>query len=118
VQAEACGEVLHFQRGKCLGEDIGNHVVGGAIYEVQSALLHHPTDPMVAHVNVLRAHVILVVARERNHGLIVGEQGDGVGEGAEKFREEALEPEALLHAMCSHDILALHHGKRDDFLAF
>ena len=110
--------MLHFRQGKHLGENIGDHVISGAIYEAQSALLHHPTDPMVAHVDVLHARVILVVVREHDRGLIVGEKGDGVGEGAKKFREEALELEAVLHAVCSCDVLALHCGKQDDFLAF
>ena len=48
-------EMLDFDRRQGLGEGVGNHVVGGAIYKAEGAFLDDPADEMVAHVDVLRA---------------------------------------------------------------
>jgi len=47
--------------------------LGGAIHKVQRALLNHPMDPVIAHIDVLGASVILVVASEGDGGLVVRE---------------------------------------------
>jgi hypothetical protein len=50
---------------------MSDHVVYGAIDEAQCALLHHPSNPVVPHVDVLGMCVVLVVVRECNYSLVV-----------------------------------------------
>jgi len=65
--------MLHLCRGQSLCERVGHHVLGGAIHKAQRALLDHPMDPVIVHVNVLGVSVILVVASEGDGGLVVRE---------------------------------------------
>jgi len=69
--------VLHLGRGQCLGEGVGHHVIRGAVDKPDGALLDDPADPMVLHINVLRARVVLVVMCERDGHLVVGKQSGG-----------------------------------------
>ena len=39
AEAEFDGEVLHFRRGERLGQGIGNHLIGRAVYESDGSLL-------------------------------------------------------------------------------
>jgi hypothetical protein len=64
--------MLDFNRGKRFGKGVGDHVVRGAINKAQRALLDHPADPVVPHIDVLRVRVVLVIVRERDGRLIVG----------------------------------------------
>ena len=88
MEPKSCSEMLHFSRGECLGEGVGNHVVGGAINEVERALFDHPLDPMIAHIDMLHARVVLMIACERDGCLVVGEKGGGIPEASEDFRKE------------------------------
>jgi hypothetical protein len=56
--------MLHLGRWQGLGERVRDHVVGWAINKAQGALLDDPSDEMVVHVDVLRAHVVLMVLSE------------------------------------------------------
>ncbi len=49
-------------------------------------------DLVISHINVLCARVVLVVACERDGGLIVGEKCERVAKGAKNFGEEASKP--------------------------
>jgi len=97
--------MFHLGRGPGLGECISNNVVGQAVNKVQGALLNDPVDEVVVHVDVLRAHVVLVVTGEGNHGLIVGEKGGWWLDRLEDLGEEAAEPYPLFHAVCCCYIL-------------
>ncbi len=59
------------------------------------------------HIYVLGAGVVLVVARERDRGLIVAEHCRGVFEGAEYLGEEAAQPERLLYTVRRCDVVTL-----------
>jgi len=72
---------------------------------------------MITHVYVLHAHVVLMVAREHDGSLVIRKEGEGIWERAKDFREEALEPEPLLHPVHGHDVLALRGGEGDNLLA-
>ena len=71
MQSKACCEMFHLGGGQHLCKCISNHVIGGAINEVQDALLDDPADPMVVHVNVLGLCVILVVTCKCDGCLII-----------------------------------------------
>ena len=73
-------------------------------------------NEMVAHVNVLRACVVLVVLSEGNCCLFVREEGGGWFDGIEHLGQEASQPEGLLHAMGCCNVLALGGGQGDNLL--
>ena len=108
--------MLHFSGGERLGEGVGDHVIGGAINEAERALFDHPSDPMIAHVDMLCARVVLMIARERDGRLVVGEKSGGVPEASEDFGKEGAQPQRLLHAVRRRDVLALCGGQGDDLL--
>ena len=64
AQSKSCGKMLYLDGWQHLGERVGNHVISGAINEVQGALLNDPLDPVIVHVDVLGPGVVLVVAHE------------------------------------------------------
>jgi hypothetical protein len=66
---------------------VGDHVIHGAIDEAYGALLDDPPDPVVAHVNVLCAGMVLVVACECNGGLVVREKSCRILERSEDSRQ-------------------------------
>ena len=117
AQSKGCGEVLHLGGGQCLGEGVSHHVVRQAIDEPDGTLFDNPADPVVPHVDVLRARVVLVIACECDGRLIVGEQSGGGCDGAENLGDEAAKPQGLLAAMRRRDVLALGGGQGDDLLS-
>src|SRR6266436_85919 len=64
AQSESCGEMLHLDRRQGLGERVCDHVVGWAINKSEGALLDHPADEVVPHVDVLGTCVVLMVPGE------------------------------------------------------
>ena len=102
--------MLHLGRGQCLGEGVSHHVIRWAINEPDGALLDDPVNPVVLHVDVLRVRVVLVVARERDSCLIVGEQSGRGCDVAKYLRDEAAKPQGLLATMRRCDVLALGGG--------
>jgi hypothetical protein len=56
--------MLHLGRWQGLDEHVYDHVIGWAVNEVQGTLLDDPLDEVVAHVDMLRAHVVLMVLSE------------------------------------------------------
>ena len=60
---------------------------------MEGALLNDPPDEMVAHINVLYAHVVLMITGEHDCCLVVREEGSGGLEGAEELSEETVQPE-------------------------
>jgi hypothetical protein len=71
VQSEFCSEMLHLGRWQSLGEDVSDHVICGAIDELDSTLFDDPADPVISHVNVLGSRVVLVVTYKRDGCLVV-----------------------------------------------
>ena len=68
------------------------------------------TNPVVPHVNVLHAQVVLVVMRKCNGRLIVREQSGGRCDVAKYLRDEAAKPQGLLATVRCCNILALGGG--------
>src|SRR5712671_995340 len=75
--SKSSGEMFHLGRRQVLGECIGDHVIGRAVYEAQGTLLDDPADKVVAHVDMFHARVVLVVLSEGDCGLVVGEECGG-----------------------------------------
>jgi len=92
AQSKGCSKVLNLGGGQCLGEGVSHHVIRGAVDKPDGALLDDPADPMVSHVNVLRARVVLVVVCERDGCLVVGKQGGGGCDVTKYLRNEAAKP--------------------------
>ncbi len=74
---------------------VGDHVLGRAIDEPNRAVFDDPANEMEANVDVLAARVVLVILRERNSRLVVGEQGGGVEGGPEDLGDERCEAKEL-----------------------
>ena len=70
-QAKGRREVLDLGRGEGLRQDVGDHVLGGAVDELNLLVLDDPADEVVADVDVLRTGMVLVVTSERDGGLVV-----------------------------------------------
>ena len=117
VQPEAGSKVFHIRWGEHLYECIGDHVIHGAVDKAHSALLHHPPDLVILHIDVLCLGMVLMVICEHDGGLIVRKHGDGGVEGAKDLWKKALKPEAFLHPVCRHDILTLCCGEWNNLLA-
>ena len=81
--------MLHLGGGQGLCEAVGDHVVGRAINEPQGALLNDPANEVVSHVDVLGTRVVLMITREHDGCLIVGEEGGRRFDGIEDLGEEA-----------------------------
>ena len=77
--------MFDFRQGEHLGEGVGNHVVCRAEYESNFAIVDYPADEMEMNVDMLGAHMILMVLGERNSGLVVGEEGGGLIKRDENF---------------------------------
>ena len=71
IKGKTCCEMFHLSRGQGLGEGISNHVIGQAIDDAQGALLNDPLDEVVAHVNVLYVHMVLVIVGEHDGCLVI-----------------------------------------------
>lgn len=76
-------------------------------HRIQTFLFNHPPDPMITHVCALGVDMVLVVAREGNCGLVVGEHGGGLGDGTKDLGEKAPQPEGLLYPVCGRKVLTL-----------
>ena len=70
--------MFHFRRGKSFGEGVGEHVVGWAVDESYGTFFNNITYEMEPYVDVLGTGMVLVILREFNGGLIIGEEGGGV----------------------------------------
>src|SRR6266404_7298764 len=85
---------------------VHNHVSGGAIDQAKHTVFHNPVYKMVMHINVLCVGVKLVVIRECDGQLVVGEQSYCVIEWAEDLCQHVVKPYALLHVMGGCDCCA------------
>ena len=108
--------MLHLGRGQHLGEGVSHHVICWAVNKLDGALLNNPTYPVIPHVDVLHAWVVLVVACECNGCLVVGKQSGGQCDGAKHLGDEAAKPQGFLATMCRRDVLPLGGGQGDDLL--
>ncbi len=111
-------KVLHLREGERLCEDVGDHILGRAIDEPNRAVFDDPANEMEVNVDVLAARMVLVVLRERNSRLVVGEQSGGVEHGPEDLGDESTEPKRFLRGVRSRDVFGLGGGKGYDLLAF
>jgi hypothetical protein len=110
MQSEGCSKVLHLGGRQCLGEDIGHHVISGAIDESNGTLLDDPVDPVIMHINMLGLRIILVVVHKCDSSLVIGKESGGGSDVAKDLRDEAAKPKGFLAAMRHCDILALGGG--------
>jgi len=117
TQSKGCSKVLHLGRGQCLGGGVGHHVVHWTINKPDGALLNDPANPVVLHVDVLCAWVVLVVTHECNGRLIVREQSGGGCDIAKYLRDEAAKPQGLLASMRCCDVLAFSGRQGDNLLS-
>ena len=108
--------MLHLCRREGLGECIGDHVICGAIDKLDRPLLHDPADPVVTHIDVLGARVVLVVMHEGDGHLVVRKEGGRALDVAKHLRDEVAEPEGFLAAMHRCDVLTLGGGQGDNLL--
>ena len=108
--------MLYLCRGEGLGEHISDHVVRGAVNKLDQPLLHDPVDPVVMHINVLCAWVVLIVACRCDGCLVVQKEGGGALDGAKDLRDEVAKPEGFLAAMCCCNILTFSGGQGDNLL--
>jgi hypothetical protein len=97
--------MLHFGGWECLSECVGHHVIGRAIIQLQCPLLNYPADPVVSHVDVLHACMVLVVVGEGNGGLVVREQDSSVLEQPKDLRQQAMN--VMIHRTRYHTRLHL-----------
>jgi len=109
--------VLDLGRRQCLGEDIGHHVISGAVNELDGTLLDDPVDPMVAHINVLGLRMVLIVMCECDGSLVIAEECGGGSEVTKDFGDKAAKPEGFLATMRCCDVLALSGGQRNNLLS-
>ena len=73
MQSKGCSKVLYLGRGQHLGKGISHHVIHWAVDKANGTLLNDPANPVVLHVDVLCAQVVLVVVCECDGCLIVRE---------------------------------------------
>ena len=59
-------KVLDFQRRKCLGESVSNHITCRAIDKLNFAFINYPADKVEADVYMLGVSVVLMVLGEGN----------------------------------------------------
>src|SRR5712672_4665710 len=74
AESKSSSKMLNLGRRQGLGERVGDHVIGQAVYEAQGTLLDDPADKVVAHIDMFRARVVLVVPSEGDCGLVVREE--------------------------------------------
>ena len=55
VESKSDSKMLDFDQRQGLGQGVGGHVIGGAIYELEGSFFDDPMDRVVVHVNVLCA---------------------------------------------------------------
>ena len=72
--------MFHLGGRQCLGEDVGHHVISGAVDESYVTLLNNPADPMIMHVDVLGLWMVLVVMCECDGSLVIGKESGGGSE--------------------------------------
>ena len=101
---------------QCLGEDIGHHVVSGAVNELDRTLLNNPVDPMVVHINMLGLWMVLVVICKCNGSLVITKECGRGSKVTEDLGDKAAKPEGFLAAMCCCNILTLCGGQRNNLL--
>ena len=53
------------------GEDVGEHVVRGAVLQLDASIFHSMADEMEVDVNMLRASVKHIVLGEGDHALVI-----------------------------------------------
>ena len=61
----------HLPAWQCFGEDVGGHIICGAIYGVNGAACNNLAYEVVAYVDVFDMHVVIVVTHKLEHGLVV-----------------------------------------------
>jgi hypothetical protein len=109
--------VLHLGGRQCLGENIGHHVISGAIDESNGTLLDDPVDLVIMHIDVLGPQMVLVIVCECDGGLVIRKESGGGSDVAKDLRDEAAKPKGFLAAVHRCDILALSGGQGDDLLS-
>src|SRR6266702_1051835 len=106
AQSECCCMAFHLPCGKCLGEQVGNHVVCGTINKFEDSSPHRVPDEMI----MLSSSMKVIGGGKRERRLIIAVKYGGGTDGAEKFADKASQPDAFLRGMHGCDILRLGCG--------
>ena len=101
--------MFDFRGGESLGESVGNHIIGRAIYEANFAVVDYPADEVETYVNMFGAGVILVVLGEGYCRLVVGKKGSGSveWERTEHLTDQRMQPQRFFCSMSRSNVLTL-----------
>ena len=92
-----------------LGEDVGSHVVGANVLQLDDASIDLLSDEAMLSVDVLGTCVAAAaVLGEGNAALTVGVQGGGLLHVVAEGSEEATPPDGLLGSVSGSHVLGLH----------
>ena len=120
-KSEFGSKVLDLCGWEGLSESVSNHFVGGAVDQLNLALVNDIADKMITNINVLGLGMVLVVLGECDGGLVVA-QGCGRFRDVEEIGEDILqkraEPQRFLRRMSHADVLTFSRRERDNLLAF
>ena len=58
-------------------QDVGTHLICGAVQKQHFSTLNSVADEVVLYVNMLDTHVVVVDVSEANHSLVITEQSSG-----------------------------------------
>ena len=96
--------------GQGLGENVGGHVICGAVDEGEGVVSDDLPDEVVTDVDVFGLCMEVVFSGKLNCSLVVAEEsGRGRGYG-EQLENEASEPDGLLGHVCCGDVFSLGGG--------
>jgi hypothetical protein len=104
-------EQLERRGAEGLGEDVGDHTLGGDVVEFGRAGGDVLADEVVADVDVTHAMAGDLVERDLDRPLIVLEERGGPITGETKLREEVASTEDLLHTGTGGLVLGLRAGQ-------
>ena len=91
-------------------EDVHGHFVGWAILDVNTFVCNSLTDVVEAYVDMLRSCVVIIVSCKTKGSLVVTEQSNGSGDGAEERFNESSEPYAFFGCMSHGHIFSFSSG--------
>ena len=104
------GEVLHFRGGERFSKCVGKLFIGGAVNELDRALLDDVSDEMETDIHMFRTRVVLVIFRELDGGLVVRKKGGGWDVDVEYLVDEGTKPDGFFHGMGDGDVFGLGSG--------
>ena len=106
-EAKCAHEMLCLRTRKGFSEDVGCHLLGRTINQLDRASLDDVTNEMIMDINVLCAGMVMSIFRECNGRLTVTEQCGWLLVWPENLRNELMKLYCFLCSMCSSDIFSL-----------